>query len=201
LQSPKPISRSLTLLRASFALPIATLGTAVALLAAGCGGGGTPSAQEQWANDVCTQVAAWQDQITRLGSDAKDDISSPQPGLIESLKAEGQEAVTATKQLGTNLQSLPLAPVDNGQTVKELLSTFASEVNQTVDALKKDLDTLTASSSAGDAIKTLTNAAASVSGVVAEGKSTLESIQETAGDLKQGFGDADACKDVRSDSS
>ena len=106
-----------------------------------------------------------------------------------------------TKQLATNLKALPPAPGANGQTAKQLLDAFGADVSQTVDELQADLNKLTAGSSASDAVQTLTGAAASVAAVVAKGKSTLESIQETAGDLKQGFQDAEACKDLKENAS
>jgi hypothetical protein len=174
---------------------------ALVLAAAGCGGGGSPSAQEQWANDVCTRVADWQTQITSLANAAQDDISSPNAGLVASLKADAQKAVDATKQLGQNLKSLPPAPGANGQTAKSVLDSFASEVTRTVESLQSELNALTASASAGAVVQTLSGAAADVASVVAKGKSTLDSVQETAGDLKQGFQDAKACKDLQKSSS
>jgi hypothetical protein len=193
-----PSWRSPKLRRARVAPALSIL--AAVFVAAGCGGSGTPSAEEQWANSVCTEVAGWQSQIEGLASQAKDELSSPQPGVIANLKAEAQKAVTATKQLATNFQNLQPAPGTNGQTAKELLNAFASDAKQTIDALKTDLDRLTASSSVGEAITTVSGAAANVSAVVAKGKSTLESVQETASNLKQGFQDAEACQDLQKSS-
>jgi hypothetical protein len=170
---------------------------ALVLAAAGCGGSGTPSAQEQWANDVCTRVADWQTQMTNLANSAQDDISSPDAGLVASLKVNAQKAVDATKQLGQNLKSLPPAPGENGQTAKGILDSFTSDVTRTVDSLQSDLGSLTGSSSAGAVVQVLSGAAADVAAVVAKARSTLDSIQESAGDLKQGFQDAKACKDLQ----
>jgi hypothetical protein len=142
-------------------------------------------------------VASWQSQLQGLASQAKDELSSPQLGVIANLKAEAQKAVTATNQLATNFQNLQPAPGTNGQTAKEVLNAFASDAEQTIDALKTDLDRLTASSSVGEAITTLSGAAANVSAVVAKGKTTLDSVSETASNLKQGFKDAESCKDLQ----
>jgi hypothetical protein len=180
---------------------LAILAAALLLVAAACGGGGTPSAQEQWANDVCTKVADWQTQMTDLANSAKDDISSPNAGLIESLKADAQKAVDATKQLGQNLKSLPPAPGENGQTAKSVLDSFTSDVTRTVDSLQSDVSGLSSGASAGAAVQTLSGAAADIAAVVAKAKSTLESIQESAGDLKDGFQDAKSCKDLQNSSS
>ena len=178
-------------------LSISIVAASLALVAAGCGGSGTPSAQEQWAGSVCTQVLNWENQITKIASDAKDALSSPSAGLADTLKADAQDAVTATKQLATDLQNLPPAPGSNGQTVKELLNSFAADVSQIVDSLKASVDTLTSSSSVTDAVKTLAGAAGDASSVVAKGKSTLDSIEATASDLKQGFQDASQCQEVK----
>ena len=55
--------------------PLATVTALLAVAAAGCGG--SESAQEKWANDVCSPLVDWSKQMKTLANDAKSTIQSP----------------------------------------------------------------------------------------------------------------------------
>jgi hypothetical protein len=177
--------------------PLSILTAALAFAVAGCGGT-NQSAEEQWANDVCTPVLNWNKQIKQLASDAKSEVSSPQAGTIDTLKTDAQKAVTTTNQLKTDLGNLPPAPGESGQTAKETLTSFAAQMSQVVTALKSNIGALSSSSSASQAATVLAGAAGQISTLTTQAKSTLSSVKQTSSKLKSGFEKASACKELKS---
>jgi hypothetical protein len=168
----------------------------LAFAAAGCGGS-SQSAQEKWANDVCTQFVNWEKQMKQLADSAKGVISSPSSQSIDSLKTDAQDAVNATKDLETNLKNLSPPPGQDGQTAKDSLTTYASQVNKTVTSLQGSASSLSSSSSLTQAASVLTAAAGQISTFSAQTKTALDSAKQTSSELKSGFEDASACKDLQ----
>ena len=178
-------------------LPISMLLTVVlAFAAAGCGGG--QSAEEQWADDVCTPVQDWSTQISQLHDDAKAAVSSPEASTIDTLKTDAQQAVSATNTMKSDLRNLPPAPGENGQTARETLTSFANQMSQTINAVKSSVSGLSSSSSASEAASVPAGASAQVSTLTAQAKSAIKTVEQMSSDLKSGFEDADSCKDLRS---
>ena len=62
--------------RSPFTLAAAALVASLAFVAAGCGGS-SESAQEKWANDVCSPFVDWSNTMKQLANDAKSAIQSP----------------------------------------------------------------------------------------------------------------------------
>lgn len=175
-------------------LPVAALVAVLALLASGCGG--SQSAEEKWANQVCGPIATWQKQINQLVSDAKSAVTSPSSGTISALKADAQSAASATSTMKSDLQAVGPAPGSDGQTAKQTVTTFASQMSQIVDSLKGHLSSVSSSTSAGQALTALQAASAQISPLLTQAKSTVSSLEQTSGDLKSGFEDADSCKSL-----
>jgi uncharacterized phage infection (PIP) family protein YhgE len=174
---------------------LTVLVAALALVAAGCGS--SQSAEEKWANDVCTPIASWQKQINQVVNAAKSAVTSPQAGTLDTLKSEAKKAVTATDQMKSDLKGLPPAPGANGQAARETVTTFASQMSQIVDTLQSSVSSLSSSLSASEAVAALKNAAAQISPLLTQAKSTVSSLQQTSSKLKSGFQDAGSCKDLR----
>jgi nitrate/nitrite-specific signal transduction histidine kinase len=177
-------------------LPASILTAALALVAAGCGGG--KSAEEQWAEDVCTPIQNWSDQISQLIDDAKAALSSPSGSTIEQLSTDAQKAATATNSMRNDLRDLPPAPGENGQTARETLTSFANQMSQTVSALKESVAKLTSSTSVSQATIVLSSAAGQVSTLTTQAKSAVSTVEQMSSKLRSGFEDADSCKDLRS---
>jgi hypothetical protein len=183
-------------MRGRFLLPLSALTLVLAFLAAGCGGG--QSAEEKWANDVCTPINDWNKQIRELINDAKSAVSSPDASTIERLRTDAQKAVSATNTLKSDLRDLPPAPGENGQTARQNFTSFANQVSQTVDQLKTTVSNLSASSNLTQAATALSSAAGQLSTFSTQAKSAVSSAEQTSSKLRSGFEDADSCKDLRS---
>ncbi len=177
-------------------VPVTLLVAALAFAAAGCGGG--KSAEEQWAEDVCTPIQDWNKQIRQLIDGAKSAVSSPDASTIGTLKTDAQQAASATRKLKSDLQDLPPAPGDNGQTAREMVTSFANQMSQIVSSLKDSLNKLSSSTSVSQATTVLSSAAGQTSTLTTQAKTTVSQLEETSSKLKSGFEDADSCKDLRS---
>ena len=177
-------------------LPVSLLVAALAFAAAGCGGG--KSAEEKWAEDVCTPIQTWNEQIKQLVDNARSAVSSPDATTIDRLKADAQKAASATNTLKGDLQDLPPAPGDNGQTARQTITSFANQMSQTVSSLRSSVNSVASSSNASEAATALSSAAGQISTLTTQGKNAVNSVEQMSSKLKSGFEDADACKDLRS---
>jgi len=186
--------RSLTKL-----VPVSLLTLALALAAAGCGGS-SQSAQEKWANDVCTQIGNWQKQMKQLVTGAKNAVQSPSSSTISTLQSDATQAANATKQLETNLKNVGPAPGSNGQTAQQTLTSFASAMSKTIDALKSTVNSLSSSTSISQAASKLSSSAGQLSSLASQTQTALNSVKQTSSDLKSGFQNASACKSLTSGS-
>lgn len=171
--------------------PVAGFVAVLALLASGCGS--SQSAEEKWANQVCGPIVTWQKQIKQLVSDAKSAVTSPSSGTIDTLKSDAQQAVDATSTMKSDLQSVGPAPGSDGQTAKQTVTTFTSQMTQIVDSLKSNLSGVSSSTSASQALTSLQAASAQISPLLTQAKSTVSSLEQTSSDLKSGFQDASSC--------
>src|SRR4029450_9802227 len=70
--------------------PVVALTVALAIAAAGCGGS-SESAQEKWADDVCSPLLDWSKQMTTLANDAKNAVQSPSTSTVNQLKSQAQQ--------------------------------------------------------------------------------------------------------------
>ncbi len=84
----------------------------LAVVAAGCGGS-SPSAQETWANDVCSPLVTWKAEITKLTENVTELLKAPSAGAGASVEESVTEAQQATKTLVTDLKAVGPPPGDN----------------------------------------------------------------------------------------
>jgi hypothetical protein len=179
--------------------PVAALTATLAFAAAGCGS--SESAQEKWADDVCTQLLNWSTQMKQLVNDAKSAVQSPSATSIDTLKTDAQKAVNATKDLKTNLKNLPPAPASNGQSAKDSFTTYANQVSQAVSSTQTSAKALSSSTSLSQAATQLSKAAGQLSTFSTQMQNAINSAKQTSSALKKGFEDASSCKDLKKQAS
>ena len=164
--------------------------------AAGCGGGETPAA-EQWADDVCTSVADWKQEIGNAGEDVRAELRSPSEGTLTRIGESVQSAVDATTQLSADLKALDAPDVDSGDQAKQQVDAFATQLQTTVDETKKTVDDIPDNASIVEIGTALAPLLPSLQTLADKGKSAIASIEATGSELKDGFENADACKPLR----
>jgi ABC-type transporter Mla subunit MlaD len=171
------------------------LSSALAFLAAGCGGG--KSSEEKWASSVCTNIANWKDQIQKEVSDAQSELQSPSAGTMTAIKGNVQKASDATKQLASNLKALGAPNTSSGQQAKQQLDSLATQLENTVNMAKQTISSLPQNAGLTQIVNQLSTLGPELNSLVTNTKTTLNSIQSSSSDLKKGFEQADSCKKLQ----
>jgi hypothetical protein len=171
------------------------LASALALLASGCGS--TSSAEEQWADSVCSAVGDWQDTVESSVNDVKTQLQSPAVGMVASINTDVQSAVDATKKLSSDLKSLDPPDSDAGKQAQQQVASLSTQLDQAVTKTKQTVGNISASSGVAEIATELSTLVPSLQALATSAESTLSSIQASAKSLKDGFGEADSCKRFR----
>jgi hypothetical protein len=169
----------------------------VVLLSAGCGGSSKPSAEEQWAGQLCTYVGDWKTQVQQTFNDVSKQLQSPQAGTMTTIKADLNKAATATNDLAKNLKSLQAPQSDSGTKAKQQLDALSTQLDKTVSEAKSTLNGIPQGESLTQTIQKLSSLAPSLQALSTSVTTTLDAVKASGSDLKQGFQDADSCKQFR----
>ncbi len=164
----------------------------LSFLAAGCGS--SQSAEEKWAGSVCSSVADWQDQIKKSTDNIKAQVQSPSVGMVGEIKGEVNSAVDATEKLASNLKANGPPNTEGSNEAKQELEAFATQLQTSATKAREALDSLSGSTSLSELGAKLGPLAPQLESLAASGKSTVNSVSATGTKLKQGFQDADSCK-------
>jgi hypothetical protein len=181
--------------RVGLVVSVLALTTLLAAIAAGCGG--SKSAEEKWADSVCTNLGNWKSQVKQSTDDIAAKLRSPQQGALPAMKADVQKLVDSTQQLAQNLDALGAPKTDSGAQAKQQLATLASNLKTTTDKAKQTLATVPESAGLTETAQKLAPLAPDLQSLAAESKSTVQSIEASSSDLKKGFEQADSCKQFR----
>lgn len=174
---------------------VLSLAAIFVVVAAGCGGGA--SAEEKWANSVCTYVADWSGTLKQARDDITAQLQSPKAGTLAAIEAEVRKAGDATNQLASNLKALNAPNTESGAKAKQQLDAFASQL-QTAAAKAKESLQSAAGANVSELVKALAPLAPELQSLSTSASSTLDAVQASGSDLKNGFQKADACKQFRS---
>jgi hypothetical protein len=177
------------------ALSVMALTAVLATVGAGCGG--STSAEEKWADSVCTDLGNWKSQVKQATDDIAAKVRSPEQGTLPAMKADVQKLVDSTQQLAQNLSSLSAPKTQSGAQAKQQLEALASNLQTTTNKAKQTLATVPENAGLTETAKTLAPLAPDLQSLAAETKSTVQSIEASSNDLKQGFDQADSCKQFR----
>jgi hypothetical protein len=181
--------------RGRLVVSVLALTAILATVAAGCGG--SKSAEEKWADSVCTDLGNWKSQVKQSTDDISTKIRSPQQGTLAAIKADIQKLVDATQQLAQNLNALGAPKTESGAQAKQQLETFASNLQTTTDKAKQTLATVPENAGLTETATKLAPLAPDLQSLAAQTKTTVQSIEASSSDLKKGFEQADSCKQFR----
>jgi hypothetical protein len=165
---------------------------------AGCGGG--KSAEEEWADNVCTDVANWQSQVKTATGNISKALQSPGSGTVSTVSTQVQSAVNATRQLGTNLKGDKPPSTDEGKQAKQQIDSLATQLQSTADKAKQTVESVPEGASASQAAQALSSLAGDLRSLAQQVSSTLSSVEASSSKLKEGFDKADSCKQFHSSS-
>jgi hypothetical protein len=176
------------------------IGVLVVLLAvaAGCGGS-TPSASEQWADSFCGSVDGWATQIRGYASDVQTAVTSPSADSVTTIKSTIAKGADATNQMVSDVKALGPPPSESGQSASTTVSSFTTQVEQTLDEVQTQAQSIQNGSSASAIVTAAGTIGTEVSAAVAKGKMTVESLKNQSSELKDGFEKSDSCQQLQDD--
>jgi len=177
------------------AVCVLALAAALASVAAGCGSGA--SAEEKWADSVCTDLGNWKNQVKQTTDDIAAKLRSPQQGTLTAMKADVQKLVDSSQELAHNLSALAAPKTQSGTQAKQQLDSLASQFETTTNKAKQTLATVPENAGLTETATKLAPLAPDLQSLAAQAKTTVQSIEASSSDLKKGFEQADSCKQLR----
>jgi hypothetical protein len=162
----------------------------LAVVAAGCGSRSDKTANEAYANSVCSAIGTWEHQIKSIVTDLSGGVSKG------SLQSKISQTESATKTLTKQIKALP-PPTSDGQAVKTQVDQLATELTKTVDAAQSAVAPLPSNASATTIAAALAPLAPQVQGLANAAQSTVKGLQTASGSLASAFKSAGSCKNLK----
>jgi ABC-type transporter Mla subunit MlaD len=176
----------------ALALPLVSLLLLLSVVAAGCGGDDNASSAESWASDVCTELDTW---ATSVSTTIRNLMAKGTSVRGADLRAAANQASSATSDLVDGLKDIGPPDTDSGDEAQQQVNQLADQLRQHSDEVRSEVEsapsTITGLVSAGQAVLAQIGTAAD------QVKSTLTSLQQLGGDLRDGIEQSDACTDLR----
>ncbi len=172
-------------------IALALLVSVMALVAAGCGSSSSDnSANEAYANGVCTAVGSWEQQVKSIATDFSGGISKA------SLQAKVTQVEAATKTLVTQIKAVPPPKSSQGQAAKQQLNQLSTDITTTVDAAKSAISQLQGNASVETITAAVTTLAPQVKSLATETQSAISTLKSAGGSLASAFKSTDSCKSL-----
>jgi hypothetical protein len=167
----------------------------VLAVVAGCGGGGT-SAEETWAEEVCTSIATWRTEVESIVNNATEAITEPGATRAD-VEAAVESGLDATQTLGDELRTAVPPDTPEGQEAKAALDGFLDKVQQSDDEVRAAIAGLPENAGLAQIVAELSGLATGLQQTVESGRTLVTDIQELGSALKDGFENADSCQELR----
>jgi len=160
----------------------------LSLVVAGCGGNdeSVPPAT-QWADDVCTAVNTWRNDITSVTSSL---TSNPSRAGFEQA---ADDAKQSTETLMDSLKGLGAPDTESGQQARTTIDTLSTELQDDLGSIQKALDGASSVQGLVSAIPAVSAAVATISSQLKTAVDQLASLRDVDDELRQAFADAGSC--------
>ena len=173
---------------------------ALAFAVAGCGGGGGggPSAEQAWASTVCTSVGTWQADVETIATEAAAAVT--EPGATRADVEQAVEAgLEATKALVSELRAAVPPDTPEGRQAQAAVDAFLDDVSSANDEVENALAELPESAGLAEVVSELGKLALTLQTTIAGGRQLVDELAELGGALKEGFENADSCRELRTE--
>jgi flagellar biosynthesis chaperone FliJ len=157
----------------------------------------SPSSTTQWAGEVCTSLSKWRTSITSLAS------ISGVPSQ-DDLRKKLTDAQVATEQLITDLKNIGPPKTTSGEKLRQQLQEQGNDLEQSYEKVKAGAQNALDASSTADFLQRLGAVLPDFQKLLNDVSTTIDTLEssnvagESADEVKQGFEDADSCKELRS---
>jgi hypothetical protein len=165
--------------------------SALAVVAAGCGGSTSP--EEKWAGSICSDLGDWEDQVKENADNVQKELQSPKLGTLAAIDAQVQEAVDASDKVVTDLRALEPPDSEAAAAADRKLDALVSQIEATVTEVKQTLAAVPKGAGTAETAEKLAPLVPSIQSLAVNVSSTLESMQAEGEEIKKGFEDADSC--------
>jgi hypothetical protein len=172
---------------------LALLVTVLALLAAGCGGddGDEASSADVWAEDFCTLVTDWEDELERIRDELGDvaDLSS------DALETAAEDADAVTQDLIDNLRDLGAPDTPSGDAVEQEVEELGDTIDAEREEIREAVDDADGLAGLAEAVGVV---GASLAAMATALEETLRSIDEAdaEGELRTALDESPACEEL-----
>ena len=162
---------------------------ALALVAAGCGGDDEALPAEEWADEFCTLVQDWQDDLVQIGDELQQDLST------ESFEEAAEEANSLTEDFVQDLRDLGAPDTESGDVVEQEVE----ELGDTVDTEREELrQAVEQADDLGGVAQAIGKVGASIAAMTTAAEETLTAIDnaDPGGELTTAVEEAPACDEL-----
>ena len=163
-------------------------------LAAGCGE--EESGAGAWADDVCSSVEEWRENLTSLVVDAQTEGLSRDTVLTA---VEG--GVRATRRLRDRLEDLGPPDTEAGDEIEQELDELADNVVTSVEKARDEAEALPEGQSVPEMLQSLTGIASDLQSLVGDVQTTFADLQELepGREVEEAFESSEDCQSLRED--
>jgi hypothetical protein len=163
-------------------------------LAAGCGE--EESGAGAWADDVCSSVQEWRENLTSLVLDAQTEGLSR-----DTVMTAVEGGVEATRRLRDQLQDLGPPDTQAGDEIEQELDELADNVVASVEEARDEAEALPEDQSVPEMLQSLTGIASDLQSLVGDAQATFAQLQELepGTELEEAFESSEDCQNLRED--
>jgi len=175
---------------ASHATGAALLAVVALLVLAGCGGGDDESSSEAYANDVCTSMNTWVEDVQgAIGSVRESGLSTTKSQIETAV----QDVASATTNLTEDLRNLGAPDTEAGSEARDELQDFGNEVERQIETVQ------TAIASETSVVAIAATVSTALSQTLTAAQETYQQLQglDASEELREAFEDSDACDTLR----
>jgi hypothetical protein len=168
---------------------LALVVSALVVVAGGCGGSSSSetTANEAYANSVCTAIGTWEQQVKNIATDFSGGISKA------SQQSKLTQVEAATKTAVTQIKAVPPPDTSEGKAAKQQLQQLSSDVTTTIDAAKTTITQMPDDASAATIAASVAALAPQVKTLVSSAQSAISTLQSAKGSLGSAFKSTDSC--------
>jgi hypothetical protein len=165
------------------------------VVAAGCGGSSSnESSPEEWAGGLCSALTTWTNSVKSASNSLTSNPSE------DSLKGAAGDIESASDTLVGDLKDLGKPDTKAGQDAKDAVDQLSSEVEDDVQEMQDTVDQASGAQGVLAAASSVSATLSKMGNQINSAASKLDSA-DPAGELRQAFQDAPACKSLTSSSS
>ena len=167
--------------------------TLLTLVVAGCGKSSDTKANEAYADNVCTAVGTWTQEIRSIAT------GFTTGGISKSsLQASLTQAESATKTLVKQVHAVPPPDTDEGQAAKQQLDQLTNDITSTAKAAESSLGQLQDDASTATITAAIATLLPQVQSLAGQTQSAITTLKDAGGSLASAFKSTDSCKSLGS---